>query len=35
MAECHQCDYDWSYTGELDQATCPNCGAKVKVNTNE
>lgn len=30
-AECHQCEYDWIYTGDLDQATCPNCSATVKI----
>ena len=31
MARCHRCDYEWDYTGEMYQATCPRCGAKVTV----
>jgi len=29
--ECHKCGYEWDYKGELEQATCPNCAAKVPV----
>jgi len=32
---CHDCDYEWNYTGELQQATCPNCGAKNKLDKND
>jgi Zn finger protein HypA/HybF involved in hydrogenase expression len=32
MAECHDCEYEWNYAGSLNRATCPNCGAKVRVN---
>jgi predicted nucleic acid-binding Zn-ribbon protein len=27
--ECHRCNYDWDYGGEMPRATCPRCGAKV------
>lgn len=35
MAECHDCEYEWEYTGELNRATCPSCGAKVEVGGDE
>lgn len=28
---CQQCGYTWEYSGSLQQATCPNCSAKVPV----
>jgi len=30
-AKCQRCGYEWDYTGDLVKATCPSCGAKVKV----
>ena len=30
-ATCQKCGYEWDYTGRLNRATCPNCGAKVIV----
>jgi uncharacterized Zn ribbon protein len=32
--ECPKCGYEWTYTGKLDMATCPNCSRKVKVQEN-
>jgi len=29
--KCHRCKYEWTYTGELWYATCPNCQTKVNV----
>lgn len=29
--DCHSCDYEWDYGGDLGRATCPSCGGKVKV----
>lgn len=26
---CPHCGYDWTYSGELQLATCPSCGGKV------
>lgn len=28
---CDNCDYEWDFGGKLQQATCPNCGSKVKI----
>lgn len=30
-ATCNRCGYNWDYTGDLVQATCPSCNAKVTV----
>lgn len=32
---CHKCNYVWSYTGDLNKGTCPDCGAKVPVSESE
>lgn len=29
--ECHNCGYEWSYSGSLEQTTCPSCGLKTPV----
>jgi len=31
MAQCHDCGYEWEYSGDMKRATCPNCGVKTKV----
>jgi len=31
MTECTNCGYEWDYTGELQQATCPSCQKKTPV----
>jgi predicted Zn-ribbon and HTH transcriptional regulator len=31
MTECHNCGYEWEYSGEMKQATCPSCGRKTPV----
>lgn len=33
--ECHKCGYEWAYTGSLAQASCPSCGRKTPVGTEE
>lgn len=29
--ECDNCDYEWNYTGKLENTTCPNCNRKTTV----
>lgn len=29
--ECHNCGYEWAYSGDLGHETCPNCSRKTKV----
>lgn len=31
MTECNHCGYEWTYSGELPQATCPACARKTAV----
>jgi predicted nucleic acid-binding Zn-ribbon protein len=31
--QCHNCGYNWTYTGSLQLAGCPNCGLKTPVET--
>lgn len=26
---CVNCEYEWEYTGDMEQATCPNCQRKT------
>lgn len=33
--QCNYCEYEWTYSGSLDLATCPNCNAKTAVPTEE
>jgi hypothetical protein len=28
---CHNCDYEWDYSGSLKLATCSSCGLKTPV----
>lgn len=30
---CKHCGYEWDYTGDLAQATCPSCQRKTPVET--
>lgn len=30
---CSKCGYEWYYTKDKKRATCPDCGAKVRVST--
>ena len=30
-----KCGYIWNYSGEMEMATCPSCGYKVKVEANK
>ena len=30
-AECSNCEYEWTYTGDLAYATCPSCRKKTLV----
>jgi len=32
---CGKCGYTWQYQGELERATCPNCGTKNKTRKEE
>lgn len=32
MTECHKCNYEWEYSGELEYTTCPSCQRKTEVN---
>jgi len=32
---CGKCGYTWQYQGELERATCPNCGTKNKTRKDE
>lgn len=32
---CEHCYYNWEYSGNLDRATCPNCGKKTSASINE
>lgn len=34
-AECHNCDNTWTYTGDKDVTTCPNCGLRTNPNDPE
>lgn len=29
--ECHHCEYEWEYGGEMERATCPSCGRKTGI----
>ena len=29
--QCHKCGYEWTYSGELQQTTCPSCGLKTST----
>ena len=29
--ECHNCDYEWDYSGDMEKATCPSCNVKTEV----
>lgn len=31
--ECDRCGHEWTYTGDLEAATCPSCRAKIPVET--
>lgn len=33
--ECIHCEYQWTYTGDLAKATCPSCGRKTPVSTDD
>lgn len=33
--ECHNCNYEWDYSGDLQLATCPSCNLKTGVTNNE
>jgi hypothetical protein len=28
---CHNCKYEWDYSGDMVKATCPSCNAKTPV----
>jgi len=28
---CHNCEYEWDYSGSMVKATCPSCGVKTNV----
>lgn len=30
--QCHNCEYQWKYSGELNMSTCPSCGLKTETN---
>ena len=32
---CHNCEYEWVYSGQMNQATCPSCGIKTPVDRDE
>lgn len=32
---CHNCGYDWEYSGDLPQTTCPACGLKTATHAEE
>jgi len=29
--KCHQCGYEWNYTGEKPVSSCPDCNAKTNT----
>lgn len=31
MTECHNCGYEWEYSGSMQKATCPSCQSKTLV----
>jgi len=31
LVKCHRCGYEWWTRSRLIFATCPSCGAKVRV----
>ena len=35
MTECDKCGYEWDYTGKLLKATCPSCGLKTPVESDD
>jgi len=35
MTTCHNCEYEWEYTGDMRKATCPSCNVKTPVDADE